>query len=371
MNSLSTTKLKTYAALFGLSMSISPLALLAAGTAQAANTAAEISIPVSTIVRRIGVGNTEVLATKSINADYQGMVCDVKATAVNQGSVHPNNDLIVASNGTSVTLADVERAANVETFSNGTLTLGNNVKVSLRMGDDDVFSAGMDVVLSCEEPSYDYSCDALNVSILDEDERKVKAEAVISKSDNVKVVGTEIDFGDGTTETVNPATHTYSKAGKYAIEATVKFELQNASKDIKQVTCGNTVEFEAEMIEVCRDGKVIPIEKDDRRDTDTDAPCPVEQIEVCRDGEVIPIDEDDRLDTDTDVPCPVEKIEVCRDGKVIPIEKDDILDTDVEGDCPEVLGKTLPDTGAGAITTGLMGVTTLLSGAYGFIKSRR
>lgn len=98
----------------------------------------------------------------------------------------------------------------------------------------------------CEEPKeeFNYACEALNVSILDQAERRVRAEAVISNSDNVSVVGTEIDFGDNTAVvTDNPATHTYAAIGTYTITATIGFQLDNDAKEVKEVTCSNKVEF--------------------------------------------------------------------------------------------------------------------------------
>ena len=229
-------------------MSMVPLS----GVASATSSTAEISIPVSTVVRNIGVGNSKVLVTKDIDEDAQGMTCSVKAGAENQGSVHPGNNLVITSGDSSVTLEDVERAPNVTTSANGELTLDESVAVSLVMGKDNVFSAGMDVVLSCED---------------------------------------------------------------------------------------------------------------------------VPEIEVCRDGKIITIGEDEKLETDTDV-CPVPEepklVTVCRDGEIITINETEVLDTDLLDNCPQTLGtQTLPKTGAGAIATSMLSLTSVMAGAYGYIKSRR
>ena len=87
---------------------------------------------------------------------------------------------------------------------------------------------------------------------------------------------------------------------------------------------------------VCRDGKVIKIEKGTRQDGDTDAPCPVPKYEyVCRDGEVVKINVEDRRDSDTDAPCPLPEFEyVCRDGEVIKINVNDRRDSDTDAPCP-------------------------------------
>jgi len=221
------------------------------GISNASNTTTtEISIPVSTIVRKIGVGNSKVLTTKTVTPEYQGMICSVKATAENQGSVHPGNNLVIASGNESVTLSDVEREAVVLTEATGDLKLADEVTVSLVMGQDDVFSAGMDVVLTCAE---DHE------------------------------------------------------------------------------------------VEICRDGKLILVKESTVTETDT-----------------------------TTCPTPKE-VKVCRDGEVIIVTEDSVLDSDRNGDCPETLGTTteLPNTGAGAFATAALSLTSVVTGVYGYAKSRR
>lgn len=223
------------------------------GVATATNNSTEISIPVSTVVRNIGVGKSKVLATKDVDQQYEGMTCSVKAGAENQGSVHPGNNLVITSGNNSVTLEDVERAPKVTTVASGELTLGEQVSVSLVMGQDNVFSAGMNVVLACEE---------------------------------------------------------------------------------------------------------------------------VPELEVCRDGKIITIPESEKLPTDTDV-CPTpetqKQVNVCREGVIVTVNEDELLSTDLLNNCPQTLGTqtTLPNTGAGAVSASILGITTLLSGAYGIVSKRR
>ena len=104
---------------------------------------------------------------------------------------------------------------------------------------------------------------------------------------------------------------------------------------------------------------------------------PPKTTEVCRDGKVITINVNDRKDTDTDAPCPVveeKPFQVCRDGKEIMVTESEYRSTDVKGDCPQVLGtttpKSLPNTGAASLIS-VLGSTTLISGAYGLIKARK
>lgn len=211
-----------------------PLTVFAAETPQ-------ISVPVSTIVRG-DAGSTHILAEKAVDETLIGMECSVTATAENQGSVHPGNDLIISSGLESVTLANVEREANGLTNADGILTMSDDLTVNLVLGQDKVFSGGMTVKLHCEEPK----------------EVKVCRNGTVITVKEADVLGTD-------TEAPCPVVE----------------------------------------IEVCRDGEIITINEDERLETDTET-CPVEEpkkIEVCRDGKIISIDETDKKDSDT-AECP-------------------------------------------------------------------
>lgn len=110
----------------------------------------ELTVPIDTVIRGKS-GTQHLLAQVSVPAGFQGATASVSAQGENNSSVHPGNNLIVASNGTSVVLEDVEREAGVTTVANGTLTLGSDITISLVMGDDKVFSAGITVKITCEE----------------------------------------------------------------------------------------------------------------------------------------------------------------------------------------------------------------------------
>jgi hypothetical protein len=185
-----------------------------------ATSPATIEIPVSTIIRSNTVGSTHLLATRTVDQNMVGYICEVSANALNQGSVHPDNDLVITSNGTKVVLDDVERVAAGTTTANGTLTLGNDISVSLVIGKDKVFSAGMTVAFNCEEPEPEpiQVCRNGEVITIDEDQRL-------------------------NTDTNLPCP-------------------------------------EQTKIEVCRDGKVISILEDDKRTGDTNLPCPQVQGET-------------------------------------------------------------------------------------------
>lgn len=108
----------------------------------------EYSLPVTT--RAHGSEGSEILlATVNVDPSAVGETASVTAVAENQSSVHPGNDLVVASGSTSVVLENVERAEGVETPANGTLTLGTTITVTLLMGPDEVFSAGIMLSIVC------------------------------------------------------------------------------------------------------------------------------------------------------------------------------------------------------------------------------
>jgi hypothetical protein len=102
--------------------------------------------------------------------------------------------------------------------------------------------------------------------------------------------------------------------------------------------------------------------------------CQPETVEVCRDGKVVTINKDERLETDTEAPCPTEeKIEVCRDGKIIEINPDERLETDTDA-CvlaEEELPEQLPVTGPGAMIASFFGASGLFAGIRSWLNSRR
>ena len=107
-----------------------------------------IVIPIDTVVSA-PEGSTTVLATAPVGEEFAGQVCSVATRAENQESVHPGNNLTVASGSSVVVLEDVESGANVVVTADGELVLGTEIVVSLVMGPDELFSAGLEVHVSC------------------------------------------------------------------------------------------------------------------------------------------------------------------------------------------------------------------------------
>ena len=107
-----------------------------------------IVIPIDTVVFA-EEGSTTVLATTPVAEEFAGQVCSVATRAENQESVHPGNDLIVESGSSLVTVEDVEGTAGGVVVGEGVLELGSEIVISLVMGPDEVFSAGLDLVVDC------------------------------------------------------------------------------------------------------------------------------------------------------------------------------------------------------------------------------
>lgn len=112
-----------------------------------------IMISTDTVIRG-AEGDVFVLAEVS-TGDEAGCEAHVSVASHNNPSVHVGNDLIVSSGGGSVVVSDVESEPGVVKHADGTLTLGDTVVVSLRLGPPDegrpnsIFSGGLTVDITC------------------------------------------------------------------------------------------------------------------------------------------------------------------------------------------------------------------------------
>jgi hypothetical protein len=120
--------------------------------AYAQTTGFSITIPLDTVVY-IPYDSNRVLATEPVPQQFAGQSCSVSGISRNQDSVHPDNDLIVASGGSEVILENVEDEPGETLHAAGTLVLDSEVTVTLHMGPDAVFSAGIDVIIDCAQVS--------------------------------------------------------------------------------------------------------------------------------------------------------------------------------------------------------------------------
>lgn len=110
-----------------------------------------MEIPIDTVVR--GAEDTvHDLASRAVGPEFAGQECTVTSRAVNQISVHPNSDLIVKSGSSQVVVPDVESAPNATVVAEEVLTLGDEIAISVRLGEDGIFSGGITVTVECLTP---------------------------------------------------------------------------------------------------------------------------------------------------------------------------------------------------------------------------
>lgn len=110
----------------------------------------DISLPIITFVQA-DEGEIVPLLTEQVDAELVGATCSWDFHANNQESIHPGNDLILSTNGTQTVVPGVEDVPNQIVDVHGTFELGETITVSLRMGPDELFSAGISVEVVCDE----------------------------------------------------------------------------------------------------------------------------------------------------------------------------------------------------------------------------
>lgn len=145
---MTTTRLRNETRLLAMLGAVLLVVLTLPATVQASHAFIEISIPVDTVVEASEGTETD-LATADVPAEFADHFCMVTAHAQNQESVHPGNDLLVRSGTSQVVLADVESEPGGIIEAAELLELGDVIAVSLIMGPDGVFSAGIEVTVEC------------------------------------------------------------------------------------------------------------------------------------------------------------------------------------------------------------------------------
>jgi hypothetical protein len=110
----------------------------------------EIDIPIDTVVRA-DAGDVVLLTDPPVEvpSELVGRECVVVAQSENQSSVHPDNHLLVETGDSTVLIEDVESEPGATVNASGSVVLGENISVSLIMGPDGVFSAGIFVRVDC------------------------------------------------------------------------------------------------------------------------------------------------------------------------------------------------------------------------------
>ncbi len=121
---------------------------LVLGAASAASAEVLVSIPVDGVVYG-AKGESILVATAAVPADYVGETCLVLASTQNQESVHPNNDLIIVNGDETIVIPNVEGEADIATNAGSFETIAPNIEVYIRLGADGVSSGGFELNVDC------------------------------------------------------------------------------------------------------------------------------------------------------------------------------------------------------------------------------
>jgi len=132
---------------------VAVLVVLASAVATVPASAADvtISILIDEVVRGYE-GEIIEIASVAVDPDDVGARCLAGSVETGQGSTHPNNDYILSSAGTSAVILDFEAALGAVVPMVGAITLGESIKVELRLGPDRVTSGGFKITLTCTAP---------------------------------------------------------------------------------------------------------------------------------------------------------------------------------------------------------------------------
>lgn len=109
-----------------------------------------ITVPIPESFAQGPVGSIQPLVTQAVPEDLVGESCSLTVEVKNNESVHPGNNLIIASGESKVTVKGVEDTAGATVTGSGTLKLGKSIDVSLEMGEHGQSSLGSNVTVTCE-----------------------------------------------------------------------------------------------------------------------------------------------------------------------------------------------------------------------------
>lgn len=94
-------------------------------------------------------GDVVSVVSQPVDAALVGATCNVVGASENNSSVHPGNDLIIATGDTTTTVPGVEDAPGLVINGSGSVVLGASVDISLRFGPDGVTSGGTTLTFDC------------------------------------------------------------------------------------------------------------------------------------------------------------------------------------------------------------------------------
>lgn len=94
-------------------------------------------------------GQVMLVEASGVDAELVGSECTAVYTTENDASVRQGTDLVIESGGQQIEVLGVEDEAGASFASEGTITLGDTVEISVRLGPDARASIGGSLVLDC------------------------------------------------------------------------------------------------------------------------------------------------------------------------------------------------------------------------------
>ncbi len=98
-------------------------------------------------------GSVRTIGEVEVASDLVGQTCQVSVIGENQASVHPGNDLIVSTGGSSAVVVGVEDEVDAGINHTSQLVLGPSIVVQLRFGPDELSSLGFSLSFDCTQPA--------------------------------------------------------------------------------------------------------------------------------------------------------------------------------------------------------------------------
>jgi len=98
-------------------------------------------------------GSVRTIGEVEVASDLVGQTCQVSVIGENQASVHPGNDLIVSTGGSSAVVVGVEDEVDAGINHTSQLVLGSTIVVQLRFGPDELSSLGFSLSFDCTQPA--------------------------------------------------------------------------------------------------------------------------------------------------------------------------------------------------------------------------
>ncbi len=109
-----------------------------------------IDVPLSDTLISGKEGDVVLVGGADVAPEFVGRSCTVEVVVTNQSSVHEGNSLIVTSGDSSTTVEGIEDTADAVTTQGGTLTLGETVSISIKLGPSGGSSVGSNLTVTCE-----------------------------------------------------------------------------------------------------------------------------------------------------------------------------------------------------------------------------